>query len=74
MYKAIRAGDYHKARSIQKLTLKSTSARLLAIRQATQLNTGRKTAEIDGKASLNFEERFALEKLLKSNVNPLLSL
>lgn len=69
VYKAIRAGDYRKARSIQKLILKSTSARLLAIRQVTQLNAGRKTAGIDGKASLNFEERFTLEKLLKSNVN-----
>ena len=67
LYKAVEAGDTRKARSLQKLILKSKAARLLAIRQVTQLNTGKKTAGIDGKASLNFEERFALEKHLKLN-------
>ncbi len=69
VYKAVRVEDYRKARSLQKLILKSTSARLLAIRQVTQLNAGKKTAGIDGKASLSFGERFALEELLKSSVN-----
>jgi group II intron reverse transcriptase/maturase len=32
----------------------------------TQLNAGKKTAGVDGKKSLNFEERFGLEELLKS--------
>lgn len=67
VYKAVQAGDKRKARSLQKLIMKSTSARLLAIRQVTQLNTGKKTAGIDGKASLNFEERFELEETLKIN-------
>jgi group II intron reverse transcriptase/maturase len=40
---------------------------MLAIRQVSQLNAGKKTAGVDGKASLNFEERFALEVILKSN-------
>jgi RNA-directed DNA polymerase len=66
MFKAVKAGDMRKARSLQKLILKSKAARLLAIRQVTQLNTGKKTAGIDGKASLNFEERFQLEELLKN--------
>ena len=55
MYKAVQVGDKRKARSLQKLILKSQSARLLAIRQVTQLNAGKKTAGIDGKASLNAE-------------------
>ena len=58
LYKAVKAGDMRKTRSLQKLILKSKAARLLAIRQVTQLNAGKKTAGIDGKASLNIEERF----------------
>ena len=57
VYKAVQVGNKRKARSLQKLILKSQAARLLAIRQVTQLNAGKKTAGIDGKASLNFEER-----------------
>ena len=60
VYKAVRVGDKRKARSLQKLILKSQSAKLLAIRQVTQLNAGKKTAGIDGKAALSFEERLAL--------------
>ena len=50
VYKAVRAGDMRKAKSLQKLILKSFAARMLAIRQVTQLNAGKKTAGIDGKA------------------------
>jgi group II intron reverse transcriptase/maturase len=55
--------------SLQKLILKSKAARLLAIRQVTQLNAGKKTAGIDGKKSLTFKERFELEELLKALSN-----
>jgi len=64
VYKAIQVGDKRKARSLMKLILKSTSARLLAVRQVTQLNAGKKTAGVDGKASLKFEERFELSEQL----------
>ncbi|MEH2059708.1 MAG: reverse transcriptase domain-containing protein [Nostoc sp.] len=67
VYKAVQVGDKRKARSLQKLILKSTSARFLAIRQVSQLNAGKKTAGIDGKKSLSFEERFNLEELLRKN-------
>jgi RNA-directed DNA polymerase len=60
VYKAVREGDKRKARLLQKLILKSQAAKLLAIRQVTQLNAGKKTAGIDGKKSLTFEERFTL--------------
>ena len=69
VFKAILAGDKRKAMSLQKLILKSIAARLLAIRQVTQLNAGKKTAGIDGKKSLNFKERYELEKLLKALSN-----
>jgi RNA-directed DNA polymerase len=67
VFKAIRAGDKRKAMSLQKLILKSKAARFLAIRQVSQLNAGKKTAGIDGKKSLKFEERFELEQLLKTS-------
>lgn len=68
IFKAIRVDDIARARSLQKLVLKSTSASLLAIRQVTQLNKGRKTAGIDGKKALTFKERFDLYNKL-SEVN-----
>jgi group II intron reverse transcriptase/maturase len=69
VYKAVARNDKQKARSLQKLILKSQAAKLLAIRQVTQLNAGKKTAGIDGKKSLDFEERFELNITLSQNVN-----
>ncbi|MDJ0533431.1 MAG: reverse transcriptase domain-containing protein [Xenococcaceae cyanobacterium MO_207.B15] len=54
---------------MQKLILRSQAARFLAIRQVTQLNTGKKTAGIDGKTALTFKERFELEEKLRLNAN-----
>lgn len=65
VFKAVQVRDYRRAKSLQKLILKSTSARLLAIRQVTQLNAGKKTPGVDGKASLTFEERFELSEELR---------
>jgi group II intron reverse transcriptase/maturase len=69
VFKAVSVGDKRKAKYLQKLILKSKAARFLAIRQVTQLNAGKKTAGVDGKASLSFEERFDLSETLKQNVN-----
>jgi RNA-directed DNA polymerase len=69
VYKAVCRGDKHTARSLQKLILTSQGARLLAIRQVTQLNAGKKTAGIDGKASLSFAERLDLANTLAQNRN-----
>ena len=69
MYKAVRAGDMPKTRSLQKLILKSQAARFLAIRQVTQLNAGKKTAGIDRKLALTFKERFELEEKLRLKAN-----
>ena len=68
-YKAVREGDTAKARSLQKLIIRSRAARFLAIRQVTQLNNGKKTAGIDGKLALDFKERFELEQKLKTQAN-----
>jgi RNA-directed DNA polymerase len=67
LYKAITIGNKRKDRGLQKLILKSHAARLLAIRQVTQLNAGKKTAGVDGKSSLNAEERLELSEQLKEN-------
>jgi RNA-directed DNA polymerase len=69
VFKAVSVGNLRQARSLQKLIFKSTAARLLAIRQVTQLNAGKKTAGVDGKAFLTIEERFDLSNLLKETVN-----
>jgi len=69
VWKAVSVGDKRKAKYLQKLILKSRAARHLAIRQVTQLNAGKKTAGVDGKASLSLEERFKLSETLKENVN-----
>ena len=69
VWKAIRAGDKRKAKSLQKLILKSYAARMLAVRQVTQLNAGKQTAGVDGKASLTFFERLNLSKWLSHHYN-----
>ena len=52
---------------LQKLLLSSRAAKLLAIRQVTQLNTGRKTAGVDGKKALEPSQRLALYEVLVKN-------
>jgi RNA-directed DNA polymerase len=69
LFKAVGEGNKRKAMSLQRLILKSKAARFLAIRQVTQLNAGKKTAGIDGKKSLTFNERFELSELLKASSN-----
>ena len=69
LWKAVRAGDKRRANNLQKLILNSRSARLLAIRQVTQLNAGKRTAGIDGLASLTFKQRWQLEELLKKQAS-----
>jgi group II intron reverse transcriptase/maturase len=67
LFKAIREGDRLRVKRLQKLILKSRSARLLAIRQVTQLNAGKKTAGVDGKAKLSFKERLELDETLRKH-------
>jgi len=69
IYKAVRADDLRKARSLQKLLLSSRSAKWLAIRQVTQLSQGKRTAGIDGKTALTYKERVELLEILNANQN-----
>jgi RNA-directed DNA polymerase len=47
IFKAVRDGDKVNARKLQKIVLSSHAARMLAIRQVTQLNHGKKTTRSD---------------------------
>jgi group II intron reverse transcriptase/maturase len=68
IYKAMQNGDNRKVINLQRLVLKSRAARMLAVRQVTQLNSGKKTCGTDGVKSLNFEQRLNLtEKLKEAN-------
>ncbi len=60
IYRASKCNDIKKMHNLQRLLLKSTSARTLAVRKVTQDNRGKKTAGIDGKANLNQKERLQL--------------
>jgi len=57
IFQAVRDGDWRKARSLQKLMLRSWSNTLVSVRQVTQRNTGRRTAGIDGLVALTSQAR-----------------
>lgn len=65
IFKAKRRGDTKQVRRLQKLLMKSRSAKLLSVRKVTQDNQGRSTAGIDGIKSLNPAQRFDLVDALK---------
>ncbi len=67
IFKAQKNGDNRLVRKLQKLLLSSKAAKLLATRQVTQLNTGRKTAGVDGKKALEPSQRLALYEVLVKN-------
>jgi len=52
IFKAVQDGDLARARNLQKLMLRSWSNTLVSVRQASQRNTGRKTAGVDGDVAL----------------------
>ncbi len=57
--------DTRKVLSLQRLVLKSHAARMLAVRQVSQLNSGKKTCGVDGLNTLDFKQRFNLAQKLK---------
>ena len=72
IYRASQRGDLKAVRRLQKILMKSWSARALAVRRVTQDNTGKKTAGVDGIKSLSPEARLKLVNKLKlgSKVRP----
>jgi RNA-directed DNA polymerase len=60
IFKASERGDLKTVHKLQKLLMKSRSARLLAVRRVTQDNQGKKTAGIDGIKSVRPTGRLAM--------------
>ncbi|PPT05978.1 Retron-type RNA-directed DNA polymerase [Geitlerinema sp. FC II] len=67
IYQAEQRGDVKTVRGLQKLLLKSWSAKVLAVRRVTQDNKGKKTAGVDGVKSLSPEARMSLAGQLTLN-------
>jgi RNA-directed DNA polymerase len=64
IYRASQRGETRKVEKLQKLVMKSKSARLLAVRRVTQDNQGKKTAGVDGVKSVPPHARCALAERL----------
>jgi RNA-directed DNA polymerase len=65
IYQASERGDTKTVHNLQRLLMKSQSAKYLATRRVTQDNQGKKTAGIDGIKSLTPRQRLALVKGLE---------
>ena len=65
IYQAERRGDWKRARSIERLLLRSWSGRCLAVRQVTQDNRGKRTPGVDGVARLTPSQRLKLARRLR---------
>ena len=72
IYRATEHREWKKVRSLQKLLVRATSNKLLAIRQVTQENQGQHTPGVDGQVYDTPEARTALsqEKLSLQNYRP----
>ena len=72
IFRASSCGDVKKVHRLQKLLLKSYSAKALAVRRVTQDNQGKKTAGVDGVKSLSPKQRLILmsELNLGTKVKP----
>jgi RNA-directed DNA polymerase len=64
IFKAAQAGNHKQVRNLQKLMLRSRANTLVSVRQASQRNTGRHTAGVDGQVALTSPERSDLAMLL----------
>ena len=57
IYKAKKRGDVRTVHNLQRLLLRSRSARFVAVRRVSQDNRGKRTAGVDGIASLTPKQR-----------------
>ena len=68
IFQAAKSGQNAKARRWQRLLVKSYYARLLAVRQVTQDNQGKKTAGVDGMKAISPRQRLELVESIKGNL------
>jgi len=66
IYRAALRGDQKQVHNLQRLLLRSWSARCLAIRQVSQDNRGKRTAGVDGIANLSPKQRLAYAHRMKA--------
>ncbi|HEC33641.1 MAG TPA: group II intron reverse transcriptase/maturase [Chloroflexi bacterium] len=65
IYRAARQDDLKRVHSLQRLLLRSWSARCLAVRRVTQDNRGKKTPGVDGIAALTPRQRMQMVAQLR---------
>lgn len=66
IYQAARRGDWKRVHNLQRLLLRSWSARCLAVRRVSQDNRGKCTAGVDGIKSLTPKQRLRLARNLRN--------
>ena len=71
IFQASSQGNYQLVRKLQRTLTRSYYARLLATRQVTQDNSGKKTAGIDGVKSISPKQRLKLAANLNLKRKPL---
>ena len=71
IYQAQIRGDFKRVRGLQRLLLRSYSARNLAVRQVSQDNRGKNTPGVDGVSRLTPKQRMQMVKALGNlSANP----
>ncbi|AMW29468.1 reverse transcriptase N-terminal domain-containing protein [Arthrospira platensis] len=68
IFQAAKSGPDAKVRRWQRLLVKSSYARLLAVRRVTQDNQGKKTAGVDGVIAISPKQRLDLAEKIKGNI------
>jgi RNA-directed DNA polymerase len=66
IYRAKQRGDVRTVHNLQRLLLRSRSARFLAVRRVSQDNRGKRTAGVDGVASLTPKQRLKYVQRLRN--------
>ncbi|MFI6546671.1 group II intron reverse transcriptase/maturase [Streptomyces prunicolor] len=70
IFTASQAGDLKRVRNLQKLMLRSLSSTLVSVRRVTEINTGRKTAGIDGQVVLTASGKAELALRVQHRISP----
>ncbi|WP_442817644.1 group II intron reverse transcriptase/maturase [Streptomyces sp. NBC_01591] len=70
IFTASQAGDLKKVRNLQKLMLRSRANTLVSVRRVTEINAGRKTAEIDGRVVLTAPGKAELAHWVQHRMSP----
>lgn len=70
IFTATREGDLKQVRNLQKLMLRSRANALVSVRRVTEVNTGRKTAGVDGVLVTDPKDKVELAEQVQHRVAP----